>query len=59
MNYYVEINNPIRIGERVCVVPLGQTRTTERGRTEALGRCITPNSGLTDVWFSKKDICNQ
>lgn len=55
MNHYVPIKHPIT-GERICVVPLGQTQTTERGRTKALGRCITPNTGLTNVWFSKQDI---
>ncbi len=55
MNYYVKIKHPIT-GEGICVVPIGKTRATERGGTEALGRCITPNTGITDVWFTKQEI---
>lgn len=58
MNYYVEINHPYRIGERIYVVCTGKAGTSEReGKTILEGIVITPKAGIEKVWFSRADLC--
>ena len=56
MNHYVNLRHPYRIGVIIQVVATGQTRTTDRGRVEALGRVITPKAEMDSIWFTKEDI---
>lgn len=58
MNHYVTIKHPIR-GDAIQIVPTGETRTTERGRTEAKGIVITPKAHLETVWFTKDEIVTE
>jgi hypothetical protein len=52
----IKIPHPLLGHTIVAVVPTGKTRTTEDGTVEAEGICLTPNSNLRDVWFSRKDV---
>ena len=56
MNHYVNLRHPHRIGVIIQVVAVGQTRTTDNGRIEALGRVITPKAEVDSIWFTKEDI---